>query len=103
MNEDKKTKYKIIGIYRVRLIISYFSCLLFINKFYLNIFFLNKIPILFSDCIIPINCFKNSFQHMQRVKYLEDIVFDKHYCNKTLIQVRLNLLKHNGQCAYLGC
>lgn len=50
MNEDKKTKYKIIGIYRVRLIISYFSCLLFINKFYLNIFFLNKIPILFSDC-----------------------------------------------------
>lgn len=50
MNEDKKTKYKIIGIYRVRLIISYFSCLLFINKFYLNIFFFNKIPILFSDC-----------------------------------------------------
>lgn len=40
---------------------------------------------------------------MQRVKYLEDIVFDKHYCNKTLIQVRLNLLKYNGQCAYLGC
>lgn len=51
MNEDKKNKYKIIGIYRVRLIISYFSCLLFINKFYLNIFFLkNKISILFSDC-----------------------------------------------------
>lgn len=51
MNEDKKNKYKIIGIYRVRLIISYFSCLLFINKFYLNIFFFkNKISILFSDC-----------------------------------------------------
>lgn len=43
-------KYKIIGIFRVRLIISYFSCLLFINKFYLNIFFFNKISILFSDC-----------------------------------------------------
>lgn len=64
MNEDKKTKYKIIGIYRVRLIISYFSCLLFINKFYLNIFFFYiKYQYCFQT-VIPINCFKNSFQHM---------------------------------------
>lgn len=52
MNEDKKIKYKIIGIYRVCFIILYFLCLFFINKFYFNIFFLNKILILFLDCNI---------------------------------------------------
>lgn len=49
----------------------------------------NKISITLSILHVPIDCFKNSFPHCKRMKYLEDIVLKQVTVNKNLVQVRL--------------